>query len=73
MNKTVARCSTIAGKASGDAFSSSNVAAPTRNGNSSNPPSPNVNASGGLPVKRSSAVARGVGRGQQSHAARTSR
>ena len=42
------------------AFSSSSVAAPTRSGNSSSPPSPNVNASGGLPVKRSSGVARSV-------------
>ena len=36
--------------------SSSSVAAPARSGNSSRPPSPNVNASGGLPVKRSSGV-----------------
>ena len=44
-----------------------------RSGNSSSPPSPNVKASGGLPVKTSSADARSVDIGQQSHAAIRSR
>ena len=59
--------------ASADVFSSSNVAAPARSGKSSRPPSPNVKASGGLPVKMSSGVARSTDRGQQSQLAITSR
>ena len=74
VNSTVARCCAIAGSScSGDGRSTNSVAAPMRIGNSSNPPRPNVNASGGLPVNRSSAVARNVLRGQQSQAAMTSR
>ncbi len=41
----------------GVAFSSNSTDAPARSGNTSRPPSPNVNASGGVPVKIS------VGRG----------
>ena len=74
VNNTVARClATASSNASGAGRSTSNVDAPMRIGNSKSPPSPNVNASGGLPVKRSSAVARSVLRGQQSQAAMTSR
>ena len=74
MNSTDARCAAIAASsASGAGLSMSSVAAPMRSGNSSRPPSPNVNASGGLPVKISSGVARSIERGQQSHAASTSR
>ena len=51
----------------------SSVAAPIRSGNSSRPPRPNVNASGGLPVKRSSGTARSVERGKQSQTAIRSR
>ena len=43
---------------SGPAFSSSTVEAPIRSGNSTRPPSPNVKASGGEPVKRSVGSAR---------------
>ena len=73
VNRTVARCCAMAGSSmSGGARSSSNVDAPTRIGNSRSPPSPNVKASGGLPVNTSSAWARSVERGQQSQAASTS-
>ena len=58
---------------SGEALSSSTVLAPTLSGNISSPPSPNVNASGGEPMKRSSAVAFMIERGKQSAAASTSR
>ena len=44
-----------------------------RSGKTRSPPSPNVNASGGLPVKTSSGDARSTWRGQQSHAAMMSR
>jgi hypothetical protein len=47
-----------ANKSSGAAFSSNTVAAPMRSGNSTRPPSPKVNASGGEPMKRSSRLAR---------------
>ena len=74
MNSTVGRCfSTTSSSASGDGRSTSSVAAPIRSGKSSSPPSPNVNASGGLPVNTSSGVAFSVCFGQQSHAAITSR
>ena len=43
---------------SGGAFSSRIVDAPTRSGNSTSPPSPKVKASGGEPMKRSSADGR---------------
>ena len=59
--------------ASGDGRSISSVDAPIRSGNSSSPPRPNVNASGGLPVNTSSALARKLDGGQQSHAAIRSR
>ena len=56
MKQTVARyCAIAAGSASGEAFSSSTVEAPTDSGNSSSPPRPKVKASGGLPMKTSSA------------------
>ena len=42
-------------------------------GNTSSPPSPNVKASGGLPMKTSSRVARSTCGGQQAAAAITSR
>ena len=55
MDSTVTPCSAIASASSaGLAFSSSRLAAPTRSGNSSSAPSPNVNASGGVPANRSS-------------------
>jgi hypothetical protein len=74
VNSTLARCAVIAASsASGAAFSRSSVAAPIDSGNSKRPPSPNVNASGGLPVKRSSGLAFRVERGQQSQAAIASR
>ena len=50
----VTPCVEIASSSSdGPAFSSKSVAAPAQTGKSSMPPSPNVNASGGLPQKRS--------------------
>jgi hypothetical protein len=52
---------------------SSTVLAPTAIGNSSNPPRPKVKASGGLPMKTSSARARSTCGGQHAHAAITSR
>ena len=74
VNSTVARCSAIAGSsASGAGRSIRSVEAPIRSGNSKSPPSPNVNASGGLPVNTSSAPARSIAGGQQSHAAIRSR
>ena len=74
MKHTLARhCAIAASSTSGVAFSSSTVLAPIDNGNNSRPPSPNVKASGGLPMKRSSAVARSTCGGQQAHAAITSR
>ena len=45
-------------RSSGEAFSSRIVAAPTRSGNSTRPPTPNVNAIGGEPMKRSWDVGR---------------
>ena len=74
MKHTVARhCAIAASSTSGVVFSSNTVLAPTDSGNSSRPPRPKVNASGGLPMKRSSAVARSVCAGQQAQAAITSR
>ena len=56
MKQMVARHFAIAGSnSSGGAFSSRIVEAPTRSGNSTRPPSPKVKASGGEPMKRSSA------------------
>ena len=40
----------------GAAFSNKTVVAPTRSGNTTKPPKPNVNAIGGLPAKTSSFV-----------------
>ncbi|RYP44512.1 hypothetical protein DL770_011481 [Monosporascus sp. CRB-9-2] len=57
----------------GDAFSSSTVDAPTLIGNSSRPPSPNVNAIGGLPMKMSSARGLSTCGGQHVQMARMSR
>ena len=74
MNSTVGACAAIASSsASGAGRSISSVAAPTRSGKSRSPPSPKVNASGGLPTKTSSGVAASVDRGKQSDAAITSR
>ena len=74
MNRMLGRCSAMAASsASGEGFSSGSVAAPMPNGNNSRPPSPNVNASGGLPANRSSRKAFSVDFGQQSQMARTSR
>ena len=74
MKHTLARqCAIAANKTSGVAFSSSTVLAPMASGNSSRPPSPNVKASGGLPMKRSSAFGRSTCGGQQAQAAITSR
>ena len=50
--------SIAASRSSGEAFSTRTVAAPTRSGNNTNPPSPKVKASGGEPMKRSRASAR---------------
>ncbi len=74
MKQIVARyCAIAAGSASGEAFSSSTVEAPTDIGNSSSPPSPKVKASGGLPMNTSSAPGLSTWRGQQAQAAITSR
>ena len=74
MNSTLAPfCAIAPSSVSGDGRSTSSVEAPMRSGNSSRPPSPNVNASGGLPVNTSSAVAFSIDLGQQSHAASRSR
>ncbi len=54
-------------------FSITTPAAPTRSGNSSNPPRPKVKASGGVPMKTSSLVERSVCTGKQSQIASTSR
>ena len=48
----------MSASSSGVAFSMSSVDAPTRSGNTTRPPSPNVNASGGVPVNTSSGVGR---------------
>ncbi len=74
VNRTVARCFAIAGsRNSGAGRSTSSVAAPIDSGKSRSPPNPNVNASGGLPVNRSSGEALSVERGKQAQAATTSR
>ena len=71
---TVARYDPIAAaSASGPAFSTRTQAAPMLIGNNSRPPSPKVNASGGLPMKTSLGAARSTCRGQQAQAAITSR
>ena len=50
----VTRCLVIASNnIGGDAASSSNAHAPTRNGNTNNAPRPNVKAKGGLPENKS--------------------
>ncbi|MNX94459.1 hypothetical protein D3C86_1266890 [compost metagenome] len=54
-------------------FSASAVLAPIRSGKHSIPPSPKVNASGGVPQKMSSAVGLSTWRGNRSHIASTSR
>ena len=51
----------------------STVEAPKRSGKQSRPPSPNVNASGGVPQKTSSAAGLRHERGKASHIAITSR
>ena len=58
---------------SGVAFSISSVDAPTRSGKTTRPPSPKVKASGGVPVKTSSAVGRSTWRENVSAMASTSR
>ena len=56
VNMTVAPSSRVArARSAGAAFSSSTVEAPMLIGNSVRPPKPNVKASGGLPMKTSSA------------------
>ena len=74
VNITVApkRC-TPAISSGPDTRSISAVDAPTLSGNSSSPPRPKVKASGGLPMKMSSAVGRSTWGGQQAQAAITSR
>ena len=57
MKHTVARYSWMyRTRLGGDASSSSVAAAPKRSGNTASPPNPNVNASGGDPMKTSSGV-----------------
>ena len=74
MNSTVAPNSTIAStSAAGAGFSSNTVDAPRCMGKSTSPPRPNVKASGGLPMKTSSASARSTCGGKHTHAAITSR
>ncbi len=74
MNSTVAPKARMPSTRSlGEAFSSSTVDAPTLIGNSSRPPSPKVNAIGGLPMKMSSGRGRSTCGGQQAQIAITSR
>ena len=57
VKQAVAPCSAIrSASSSGVAFSTSRELAPTRSGKTTSPPSPNVNASGGVPMNTSSAV-----------------
>jgi hypothetical protein len=57
VKRAVIRCSAIFSKRTGGAaFSKRTVVAPTRNGNTTRPPRPNVKAIGGLPAKTSSLV-----------------
>ena len=59
VKQTVGRSTrNAASRCSGEACSSSRLAAPTRSGNSTAPPRPKVKASGALPVNRSSARGR---------------
>ena len=58
---------------SGVSFSSSTAQAPKRRGNSSRPPRPKVKASGGVPMKISSARTCSMERGKQSQMASRSR
>ncbi len=74
VKQTVAACRSIrSASSSGVAFSTSRVAAPTRIGNTSRPPSPNVKASGGVPMKTSSGTGRTRCLENVSAIARTSR
>jgi hypothetical protein len=74
VKQTVARWATIASSRSGGpAFSSSTVDAPMCIGNTVWPPSPKVNASGGLPMKTSSGAARSTWVGKHTQLAITSR
>lgn len=73
-NSTVAPNVPIASSRSGgEAFSSRTTCAPTLIGNSVSPPSPKVNASGGLPMNTSSAVAFNTCGGKHTQLAITSR
>ena len=64
---------TVSSSDSGESFSARTVAAPTRIGKASMPPSPKVKASGGVPQNTSSFVAPRIERGKASHIATTSR
>jgi len=70
----VARCAAMACiNGSGASFSSRTVLARAHSGKHSRPPSPNVNASGGVPMKTSLACGLRQWRGKISHIAMTSR
>ena len=74
MKQTVAPWRSIAAsRFSGPACSSSTDAAPTRIGKVTRPPSPNVKAIGGEPMKTSSAFGRSTSREKVSQIASTSR
>src|SRR5262249_45451142 len=74
VKRIVARNFWIASRSeSGVAFSKSAVLAPKCSGNASSPPNPKVKASGGVPMKTSSALGFRQERGKQSHMAITSR
>ena len=66
-------CAIASSSASGAGFSSSTVDAPARSGNSSAPPRPYVNASGGVPTNTSSGVGANDDGGNVSQIASTSR
>ena len=74
VNSTLARWRSIApSSVSGVPRSSNTTEAPTRIGKHSMPPSPKVNASGGVPQKTSSDCGRSTCRGNRSHIATMSR
>jgi hypothetical protein len=74
VNSAVTPCSAIApARSAGEARSSSSVLAPMPNGNTTSPPSPKVNPSGGVPVNTSSGLAASTCRPNVSLMASTSR
>ncbi len=74
MNSVVICRSRIASSiASGPGLATGAVEAPKRSGNSTSPPSPNVNASGGVPLKTSLGRGSRIARANVSHAASRSR